>query len=93
MNRILILALLCVFAAGSVVAKDTPKASKATAKVATTPTKHKKAKSKSVKGVRCEAMTTKGTQCTRSAKEGSKFCWQHQASTGTAKKATPAKKG
>jgi len=27
---------------------------------------------------RCQARTTKGTQCKRNAQEGSKFCWQHQ---------------
>ena len=26
---------------------------------------------------RCQAITKKGTQCTRKAKPGSKFCWQH----------------
>jgi hypothetical protein len=27
---------------------------------------------------RCEAITKKGTQCVRHAKEGSKYCKQHQ---------------
>ena len=27
---------------------------------------------------RCEAITQKGTRCKRSAKDGSKYCWQHQ---------------
>lgn len=26
---------------------------------------------------RCQAITKKGTQCKRSAKPGSKYCWQH----------------
>ena len=25
----------------------------------------------------CQAITKKGTRCTRNAKSGSKFCWQH----------------
>lgn len=28
-------------------------------------------------GGRCEATTKKGTQCKRSAKAGSRYCWQH----------------
>ena len=27
--------------------------------------------------VRCQATTKKGTQCSRNAKAGSNFCWQH----------------
>jgi colicin import membrane protein len=27
---------------------------------------------------RCQAITVKGTQCTRSADPGSKYCWQHK---------------
>jgi outer membrane murein-binding lipoprotein Lpp len=27
---------------------------------------------------RCQAITAKGTQCTRRAQPGSKYCWQHQ---------------
>ena len=27
--------------------------------------------------MRCQAITKKGTQCTRMAKPGSRFCWQH----------------
>jgi hypothetical protein len=26
----------------------------------------------------CEAITLKGTRCTRRAKKGSRYCWQHQ---------------
>jgi len=26
----------------------------------------------------CEAITQKGTRCSRRAKKGSKYCWQHQ---------------
>lgn len=29
----------------------------------------------------CKATTAKGTQCTRSAQEGSEFCWQHTEKT------------
>lgn len=28
-------------------------------------------------GGRCQATTKKGTQCKRSAQEGSQYCWQH----------------
>ena len=31
----------------------------------------------------CQATTKKGTQCSRRAQAGSKFCWQHQGSTNT----------
>lgn len=27
--------------------------------------------------VRCQAITKKGTQCSRNAKPGSRYCWQH----------------
>lgn len=27
---------------------------------------------------RCEAITKKGTRCTRKAQAGSRYCWQHQ---------------
>jgi hypothetical protein len=27
----------------------------------------------------CEAITKKGVRCSRKAKEGSKYCWQHQS--------------
>ena len=44
----------------------------------------------------CKAITTKGTQCSRKAQEGSEYCWQHavkartqQATTTT--KSTPSK--
>jgi regulator of replication initiation timing len=29
-------------------------------------------------GGRCQAITAKGTQCTRQADPGSKYCWQHK---------------
>jgi len=29
----------------------------------------------------CQAVTKKGAQCSREAREGSKFCWQHQESS------------
>ena len=32
---------------------------------------------KSADSGRCQAITKKGTQCTRRAKPGSSFCWQH----------------
>lgn len=32
---------------------------------------------------RCQAMTKAGTQCSRNAKEGSNYCWQHQNSENT----------
>ena len=38
----------------------------------------KAAKKKTVVQTQCQAMTKKGTQCTRKAKAGSKYCWQHQ---------------
>lgn len=28
---------------------------------------------------RCQAITAKGTQCTRTADSGSKYCWQHKS--------------
>lgn len=30
----------------------------------------------------CKATTKKGTQCSRNAKEGSDYCWQHQGFSG-----------
>jgi hypothetical protein len=39
-------------------------------------------KSESENG-QCQAITKKGTQCSRRAQAGSKFCWQHQGSTNT----------
>jgi hypothetical protein len=33
--------------------------------------------------VQCQAITKKGTQCSRKAQAGSKLCWQHQGSTNT----------
>ncbi|MCU7496099.1 MAG: hypothetical protein HF314_17525 [Ignavibacteria bacterium] len=30
----------------------------------------------------CKAITKKGTQCSRNAKEGSDYCWQHQGYNG-----------
>jgi hypothetical protein len=32
---------------------------------------------RAVESGRCQAITKKGTQCSRKAKAGSKFCWQH----------------
>ena len=32
---------------------------------------------------RCQAITAKGTQCSRNAEPGSKYCWQHQGYIGT----------
>jgi len=38
-----------------------------------------KVKSKSeVTSQQCEAITKKGTRCSRKAKSGSRYCWQHQ---------------
>ena len=37
-----------------------------------------KTKKESVTSNQCEAITKKGTRCTRKAKEGSWYCWQHQ---------------
>ena len=34
-------------------------------------------KNKNVNRKQCEAITRKGTRCSRNAKAGSKFCWQH----------------
>lgn len=34
-------------------------------------------RSASVEAGRCQATTKKGTQCSRRARPGSKFCWQH----------------
>ena len=34
----------------------------------------------------CQAATKKGSQCSRKAQAGSKFCWQHQGSTTTIEK-------
>jgi hypothetical protein len=83
MKRIVILALLLVLTGGVVIAKDSdPKAKKATT---TATVKPKKTKSKK-KGPRCEGITAKGVQCSRTAQEGSKFCWQHD--TAKAKSAT-----
>lgn len=45
---------------------------------------------------RCQAITKKGTQCKRNAKEGMKYCWQHVASKDHVKevvKEAKAKKG
>jgi hypothetical protein len=92
MKRIVILALLLVFAGGVVIAKDSdPKAKKVTA---TTTAKAKAKKKKSAKALQCEAMTAKGTQCTRTAQEGSKFCWQHDPAKvkSSAKKPAASKK-
>lgn len=44
---------------------------------------------------RCQAITAKGTQCTRMAEPGSKYCWQHKAiyePTSTAKSSTNSSK-
>jgi regulator of replication initiation timing len=45
---------------------------------------------------RCQAITAKGTQCTRSAEPGSKYCWQHKktyepASTSTSSSSNASK--
>jgi hypothetical protein len=32
---------------------------------------------RAVESSRCQATTKKGTQCSRKAKAGSKYCWQH----------------
>ena len=34
--------------------------------------------SKAVVSGQCQATTKKGTQCSRNAKSGSRFCWQHE---------------
>jgi opacity protein-like surface antigen len=90
MKRLLILALLFVLAAGSVMAKDPPKPKPAKATASTTATAKKTKPKTTTKGTRCEAMTAKGTQCTRAAQAGSKFCWQHQPG-GAVKKPAPKK--
>jgi hypothetical protein len=36
-----------------------------------------KTKSQPAAAGRCQAMTRKGTQCSRRAKAGSSYCWQH----------------
>jgi colicin import membrane protein len=37
---------------------------------------------------RCQAITAKGTQCTRTAESGSKYCWQHKSTYEPASTAT-----
>jgi len=34
-------------------------------------------RAKAVESDRCQATTKKGTQCSRKAKAGSRYCWQH----------------
>lgn len=41
-----------------------------------------KVKATGVKG-QCKAITAAGTQCKRSASEGSDYCWQHQEYSGS----------
>lgn len=38
---------------------------------------------KAVASGRCQATTKAGTQCSRNASNGSKFCWQHANQSGT----------
>jgi len=43
------------------------------------PSQVKQGKASTLKGDnRCQAITKKGTRCTRKAKAGSVYCWQHQ---------------
>lgn len=37
----------------------------------------KKTSKSEVTSTQCQAITKKGTQCKRKAKQGSKYCWQH----------------
>ena len=45
--------------------------------ITTQSTRTSRSSSKSTSGMRCIARTKKGTQCTRTASAGSKYCWQH----------------
>ncbi len=47
------------------------------------PTQNSSASDNSQESGQCQAITKKGTQCSRIAQAGSKFCWQHQGSTTT----------
>ncbi len=44
----------------------------------TNPTTTKKENSVNLNPSKCKAITQAGTQCKRTAKEGSDYCWQHQ---------------
>jgi hypothetical protein len=53
-----------------------------------TPTQNSSTTNTSQESGQCQALTKKGTQCTRKAQEGSKFCWQHQGSSTSVEKNT-----
>ena len=89
MKRLFSIALCSLLLAGSVSvitaqAGDKPSKAKSTAVADTTHTKHATA-AKAAKGdkaanpvtAQCAAITKKGTQCTRKAVAGSKYCKQH----------------
>ncbi|NUN68399.1 MAG: hypothetical protein HUU02_01660 [Bacteroidetes bacterium] len=46
-----------------------------------TPVIEEPKKEESVSAGQCQATTLSGKQCSRTAKEGSKYCWQHQGTT------------
>jgi TolA-binding protein len=52
------------------------------------PTQNNSASDNSQESGQCQAITKKGTQCSRKAQAGSKFCWQHQGSTTTIDKSS-----
>jgi len=51
-----------------------------------TPTQNSSPSDNSQESGQCQAITKKGTQCSRKAQAGSKFCWQHQSSATTIEK-------
>jgi hypothetical protein len=70
--------LLLAITLHTVAANPVDKPAKANAAAVKDSTHPKHAKAVKPVTARCEAITKKGTQCTRHSKEGSKYCKQHQ---------------